>query len=128
MVWRPTQYTKDDKAYLFTHVNYYHYSPPPGFCFDIRCTDEPIKDDPTLEDYNLDSKSDKLVNYFKSMALHFRSNNLMHTLGEDFHFVSARMWFKNYDKLLKYINDRSAQYGMKIIYSTPSQYIDAIQK
>lgn len=48
MVWRPPQYNGDSKTQIFTHVNYYHYSPPPGFCFDIRCTDEPIKDDPTL--------------------------------------------------------------------------------
>lgn len=40
------------------------------------------------------------------MALHFRSNTLMHTLGEDFQYANARMWFKNFDKLIKYINDR----------------------
>ena len=58
MVWHPLQYTGDASNYIFTHVNYYHYSPPPGFCFDVRCEDEPIKDDPSLEDYNLDTKSD----------------------------------------------------------------------
>ncbi len=120
MIWRPLQYNGDQSNYIFTHVNYYHYSPPPGFCFDVRCTDEAIKDDVTLEDYNLDSKSGKLVDYFKSMAVHYRSSNLMHTIGEDFHFINGNMWFKNFDKLLKYINDRSAQYGVVIRYSTPS--------
>jgi len=48
MIWRPLQYSGDVSTYLFTHVNYYHYSPPPGFCFDDVCRDEPIKDDPTL--------------------------------------------------------------------------------
>lgn len=81
MLWQPQQYNGEQTSKIFTHVNYFHYSPPPGFCFDIRCTDEPIKDDPTLEDYNLDVKSQALVDYFKSMALHYRSNNLMHTLG-----------------------------------------------
>lgn len=47
MIWHPNQYSNIDN-YIFTHVNYYHYSPPPGFCFDLRCNDEPIKDDPTL--------------------------------------------------------------------------------
>lgn len=107
MIWRPPQYNNDPLTSIFTHVNYYHYSPPPGFCFDARCTDEPIKDDPTLEDYNLNIKSQKLVDYFKSMSLHYRSNNLMHTLGEDFHYINGNMWFKNVDKLLKYINQRS---------------------
>ena len=56
------------------------------------------------------------------MALHFKSNNLMHTLGEDFQFANSRMWFKNFDKLIKYINDRP-EYGVKLIYSTPGAYI-----
>lgn len=100
MVWHPLQYNSEESNFIFTHVNYYHYSPPPGFCFDILCRDEPIKDDLTLEGYNLDTRSDDLVKYFKSMSAHFRSNTLMHTLGEDFHYANARMWFKNFDKLI----------------------------
>lgn len=118
MVWRPLQYTGDKSAYIFTHVNYYHYGPPPGFCFDSICKDEPIKDDITLEDYNIIDKSNSLVSYFKSMALHFRSTNLMHTLGEDFQFTNSRMWFKNFDKLIKFINARP-ELGVKLQYSTP---------
>ncbi len=128
MIWRPKQYNEDKSTYVFTHVNYYHYSPPPGFCFDIRCTNEPVKDNPDLGDYNLPTKADALVKYFKSMALHFRSSNLMHTLGEDFHYIDGNIWFKNVDKLINYINARSSQYGMTIKYSTPSEYINTIQK
>ena len=62
------------------------------------------------------------------MALHFRSSNLMHTLGEDFQFIDGNIWFKNVDKLINYINARSTQYGMTIKYSTPSEYINVIQK
>ena len=29
-------------------------SNPEGFCFDINCNDEPVNDDPTIEDYNVD--------------------------------------------------------------------------
>lgn len=36
------------------------------------------------------------------------------------------MWFKNIDKLIKFINDRP-EYGVKIIYSTPGNYIKQIQ-
>lgn len=39
MIWRPPQYTGDQSTYIFTQVNYYHYSPPPGFCFDDVCRD-----------------------------------------------------------------------------------------
>lgn len=126
MVWRPLQYSGDQTNYMFTHVNYYHYSPPPGFCFDDVCRDEPIKDDPTLEDYNIDVRSKNFVDYFKSMANHYRTTNLLHTLGEDFQYTNSRMWFKNVDKLLNYINSRP-EFGVTIKYSTPSDYIKAMR-
>jgi len=47
------------------------------------------------------------VQYFKGQARTFRTNNLMHTIGEDFTYSNARMQFKNYDKLIKEINKRS---------------------
>ena len=28
---------------IFTGVLYYFYGPPPGFCFDVRCSDQPIQ-------------------------------------------------------------------------------------
>ena len=34
-----------------------------------------------MEDYNIVKKSEDFVNYFKSMTLHFRTTNLMHTMG-----------------------------------------------
>ena len=48
MIWRPQLITPDPNNYIFTQVNYYHYSPPPGYCFDLKCLNEPIKDDPNL--------------------------------------------------------------------------------
>lgn len=126
MVWRPLQYSGDQTNFMFTQVNYYHYSPPPGFCFDDVCRDEPIKDDPTLEDYNIDVRSKTFVDYFKSMANHYRTTNLLHTLGEDFQYTNSRMWFKNVDKLLNYINSRP-EFGVTVKYSTPSDYIKAIR-
>ena len=67
------------------------------------------------------------MDYFKSMANHFRATNLMHTMGEDFTYTNSRMWYKNMDKLIKYINSRP-EYGVKIMYSTPPDYIEAIYK
>jgi hypothetical protein len=59
-----------------------------------------------MEGYNIVEKSTAFVNYFKSMSLHFRTKNLMHTMGEDFQYANARMWFKNMDKLVNFINAR----------------------
>lgn len=61
------------------------------------------------------------------MANHYRTVNLLHTLGEDFQYTNSRMWYKNVDKLIKYINDRP-DFGVTVKYSTPSDYIEAIRK
>lgn len=106
MVWRPPQYTGETSHYIFTHINYFLYSPPVGYCFDLACRrkDEPIKDDPSLKDYNLIKKVNDFVEYFKSMSNHYRTRTLMHCMGGDFHYADARVTFKNMDKLISYIN------------------------
>ncbi len=38
-------------------------------------------------------------------------------------FTDANMWYKNLDKLIKNINMNSTQYGMHLLYSTPSCYL-----
>ena len=54
MLWYPKLTNPDNSNYIFTHVNYYHYSPPPGFCFDLVCHGtDPIRDDETMEGYNI---------------------------------------------------------------------------
>ena len=80
-----------------------------------------------MEDYNLVTRSNELVDYFKSMSLHYRSTNIMHNFGGDFQYSNAKMYFKNIDKLMKYINSKP-EYGVKLIYSTPDEYITAIRK
>lgn len=50
----------------------------------------------------------------------------MHTMGEDFHYANARMWYKNIDKLINFINSKP-EFGVKFKYSTPSTYVKAIQ-
>ena len=42
MVWRPSR-SLGNASDLFTGVFLFHYGPPPGFCFDIKCADPPIQ-------------------------------------------------------------------------------------
>ncbi len=42
MVWRPSTSLKTESD-IFTGVLYYGYGPPPGFCWDVRCSDTPIQ-------------------------------------------------------------------------------------
>lgn len=44
MVWRPSK-SLGSQSDLFTGILYYGYGPPPGFCFDMRCRDDPIQVD-----------------------------------------------------------------------------------
>lgn len=66
---------EDSKSgdYIFTHVQYKHYEAPDDFNFDIRNRDDPIMDDPEIENYNLKVKADALVEYFRKMELHYKS-------------------------------------------------------
>lgn len=127
MIWRPKTSQGDENAIL-AHVTFKHYDAPPTFCYDILCQDEPIKDDPELEGFNIDSRSTDFVNYFQIEAHHYRTNHILHTLGDDFNYGSAHWYFKNSDKLLNYIANYTADYfgGMRIDYSTINEYLSNI--
>ncbi|KAL4703275.1 hypothetical protein ACJJTC_012458 [Scirpophaga incertulas] len=86
---------------IFTGILYNRYSPPPGFCFDILCSDEPIVDDPSSPDYNVDRRVSEFISIAKDMSKAYSTNNLLVTMGEDFQYQLANMWFKNLDKLIK---------------------------
>ena len=48
-------------------------------------------------------------------------------MGSDFQYFDARIWFKNLDKLIRYVNARQDK-GSKVnvFYSTPSCYLYAL--
>ena len=100
MIWEGSN-SLGEESWLFTGILRDHYSAPHDFCFDIRCGDEPIMDDPTLEEYNLDEKIDlffERVTYYQDA---YATSNIMMTFGDDFTYQSAEMWYKNIDKLIK---------------------------
>ena len=49
----------DGNIDLFTGVLYNYYFPPPNYCWDLLCNDEPIMDNPLLHDYNVDRQVDQ---------------------------------------------------------------------
>jgi hypothetical protein len=65
-----------DDSDLLTGALYAHYSPPRGFCFDILCGDEPINDDKTSADYNVDDRVSRTVEIVKFLTfVGFRLKN-----------------------------------------------------
>ena len=65
MIMRPSQLSGLDNS-IFSHVQYYNYDAPPNFSFNARRDTEPNIDDLNSEDYNLDSRAQELVYYFKN--------------------------------------------------------------
>ncbi|KAH8402521.1 hypothetical protein KR222_002400, partial [Zaprionus bogoriensis] len=126
MIWHGSA-NLGDKADLFSGALYNNYQAPDGFCFDILCNDQPIIDGKHSPDNNVKEKIDLFFEFVNKMANGYRTPNLLLTMGEDFHYQNADMWFKNLDKLIKYANERQAT-GSKInlLYSTPSCYLKSL--
>ncbi|XP_048377727.1 lysosomal alpha-mannosidase isoform X2 [Stegostoma tigrinum] len=123
-VWRASANLPEPSANLFTGVLPNGYNPPRMLCWDVLCSDEPIKDDTNLDEYNVDL----IVNYFNQtahkQAKHYRTEHIIMTMGSDFHFQDANMWYKNLDKLIKYVNAaQKTGNNVNVLYSTPSCYL-----
>ncbi|ODN03792.1 Lysosomal alpha-mannosidase, partial [Orchesella cincta] len=130
MIWSGSPDSLGKPSWLFTGVLYNYYLPPDGFCFDITCDDEPINDDPNLADYNVDEKVEDFIRIAKAWAAPYRTNHTLMTMGSDFHYMAAHTWFKNLDKLIKYVNMRQVTHSslVNVLYSSPSCYLQEVHK
>ncbi|XP_058821189.1 lysosomal alpha-mannosidase-like isoform X1 [Topomyia yanbarensis] len=125
MIWKASKNL--DESDLFTSVLYNHYSAPPGFCFDVLCSDDPFVDGPFSAENNVKERVDAFLYFVGNMSTKYRSNNLLITMGDDFNYMDANMNFKNMDKLIKYTNARQSQESkVNVFYSTPSCYLKAL--
>uniref|UniRef100_A0A8C1IVS3 Alpha-mannosidase n=1 Tax=Cyprinus carpio TaxID=7962 RepID=A0A8C1IVS3_CYPCA len=127
MLWRASESLTPPLADLFTGVLPNGYNPPEGFCWDQSCNDAPIRDDPDLEDYNVDEIVQKFLNASYRQAGFYKANHIIMTMGSDFQYENANLWYKNMDKLIKYVNALQAK-GSKVnvLYSTPSCYLQEL--
>lgn len=104
------------------------YATYPFLCFDQKCTDDPIIDNKESDEYNVELKVDEFLTFAEWEAGQFRTKNLVMTFGGDFQFSNARKNFKNLDKLIYYVNQRSNLTKVNVFYSTPSCYLYALYK
>ncbi|EGG20517.1 alpha-mannosidase [Cavenderia fasciculata] len=122
-VWRGSK--SQPKYDIFTSVLRAMYCTPNGF--DFEQGDTPMQTDPNLFDVNAQQRADEFAAIALEYATHYQTNNVLIPFGCDFAYMNAQMYFKNIDKLMDYINS-NPQYGLNLIYSTPSIYIDAVNK
>ncbi|XP_071483413.1 lysosomal alpha-mannosidase-like [Diadema antillarum] len=115
-------------ADLFFGALYNGYNPPKGFCFDRGCNDPPIQDDPRLFDYNVDDRVEAFVKWCRDQAAFFATNHIILTMGSDFQYENANAWYKNLDKLMKYVNAKENDTGLYLLYSTPSCYVSNLNE
>ncbi|XP_066563843.1 lysosomal alpha-mannosidase isoform X2 [Amia ocellicauda] len=128
MLWRASESLVPSNADLFTGVLPNGYNPPAGFCWDQLCDDPPIRDDPALEDYNVDSVVKKFLQAARDQAALYKTNHIIMTMGSDFQYENANLWFKNLDKLIHYVNAQSQGSGVNVLYSTPSCYLQELHR
>ncbi|XP_060520800.1 lysosomal alpha-mannosidase-like [Cylas formicarius] len=129
MVWRGSE-SLGGVSDIYTGVLYDHYGSPPGLCFDVLCEDDAIIDDLDSPNYNVEQKAITfLIDYVNMAVPSYATTNLLVPMGNDFNYQNAEMWYKNMDRLMKYINSRTfndTKYN--VIYSTPSCYINTVYK
>uniref|UniRef100_A0A452TP42 Alpha-mannosidase n=1 Tax=Ursus maritimus TaxID=29073 RepID=A0A452TP42_URSMA len=128
-VWRASASLEPPVADLFTSVLPNNYNPPDKLCWDTLCADKPFVEDPRSPEYN----AKELVDYFLQLATaqgrYYRTNHTIMTMGSDFQYENANMWFKNLDRLIQLVNAQQANGSrVNVLYSTPACYLWELNK
>lgn len=104
-----------------------HYCWIDGFWYDERFDgDDPVVVREELDTFNAPEKVKLIVDYIQEMAADYIGDHMLMPFGCDFTFANAAMNFENMDKLITYFNAHNTA-NMTMLYSTPGQYIDALQ-
>ncbi|XP_015121133.1 lysosomal alpha-mannosidase [Diachasma alloeum] len=116
-----------EKVNLFSVALYNHYSAPPGFCFDILCQNRSLDDQSPNGSQNTERKINDFYSYILRQASHYQTNNIILTMGDDFHYQQAENYFSNMDKLIRYTNELYGK-DVNVFYSTPSCYAKSLNE
>ncbi|XP_027990414.2 lysosomal alpha-mannosidase isoform X2 [Eptesicus fuscus] len=128
-VWRASASLKPPTADLFTSVLPNMYNPPENLCWDVLCADKPIVDDRRSPEYNAKELVDYFLKLAKDQGQFYRTNHTVMTMGSDFQYENANMWFKNLDKLIQLVNAQQANGSrVNVLYSTPACYLWELNK
>uniref|UniRef100_A0A0X3NSR3 Alpha-mannosidase n=1 Tax=Schistocephalus solidus TaxID=70667 RepID=A0A0X3NSR3_SCHSO len=126
VLWRPNV-TGENRG-LFTHMLFQSYCSPPGFCFDSKCSDDPIIDDPAAKDYNVHTRVQQFINYVENVARSYGTNHIFVPMGCDFTYENANQNFVNMDRLIRHVNSLQVTAGsnVNLLYSSPTCYTKAV--
>ncbi|XP_071068858.1 lysosomal alpha-mannosidase-like isoform X2 [Dasypus novemcinctus] len=127
-VWRASASLRPPAADLFTGVLPNRYDPPVDLCWDSLCGNKPVVDDAGSPEYNADQVVGHVLYQAAVQSQHYRTNHVMMTMGSDFQYQNANMWFKNLDKLIRLVNAQANGSGVHVLYSTPACYLWQLHK
>ncbi|XP_063055152.1 lysosomal alpha-mannosidase [Engraulis encrasicolus] len=129
LLWRASESLSAPTADLFTGILPNGYNPPAYFCWDQFCDDAPIRDDPDLEDFNVHEIVQLFLETARNQSKMYKTNHIIMTMGSDFQYENANLWFKNMDKLIRYVNGQQAAGSqVNVLYSTPSCYLQELHR
>ncbi|XP_066472931.1 lysosomal alpha-mannosidase [Tiliqua scincoides] len=127
-LWRASRNLDAPVADLFTGVLPNGYDPPKSLCWDQICSDNPIVDDSSDEN-NVHSVVTYFLGTAAAQAKHYRTNHIVMTMGSDFQYENANLWYKSLDKLIKHVNAQQSNGSyVNVLYSTPSCYLWELNK
>ena len=69
----------------------------------------------------------KLMAVIDERARHYRTDEILVLFGDDFQYMQADQNFAQMDNMIEYMNSKHGN-KYNFMYSTPSQYIDAVNK
>uniref|UniRef100_A0A3P9HAP9 Alpha-mannosidase n=1 Tax=Oryzias latipes TaxID=8090 RepID=A0A3P9HAP9_ORYLA len=76
----------------------------------------------------IDAYAKTMVENIKQRAAWFRTNHVLWPWGCDKQFYNSSVQFRNMDPLMKYINQKSKEFGVTVQYATLSQYFQAVHQ
>ncbi|KAM9426106.1 epididymis-specific alpha-mannosidase isoform 2-T2 [Pholidichthys leucotaenia] len=140
-VWRGSPSLKAQQE-IFTHTmdqfsyctpSYLPFSNRSGFYWNgVALFPDPPKDGvypnmslPVTKE-TVDAYAKTMVENIKRRAAWFRTNHVLWPWGCDKQFYNSSVQFSNMDPLMKYINQRSKEFGVTVQYATLSEYFQAI--
>ena len=112
---------------ILYHITPHHYGNPIcNFCI----TESKIKDDQKTEEY-LKTNSKYLIDELQLVYKNSNTSNIMHLMGGDFKYKNSKPSYEAMELVFNYINSNNYTINnqtVKIFFSTPSKYFEALEK
>ena len=75
---------------------------------------------------NVASRAALFASFARQKSAGYATPSLMVPFGSDFQFTNATINYENMDALMEYMNNNTDLFGMKLHYSTPTEYMETL--